>query len=246
MPYLKEIKFMWEKVQKLESYPFNIKSLQNISSIKLNKNVTFFVGENGSGKSTLLEAIADNCGFAVKGGGRGSTLYSDVDDLSLSSIILLSWLPKIRSGFFLRAETFFDFASYIDELAQDPMEGNEAYIPYGGKSLHRQSHGEAFLSLLTNRFNSRGIYILDEPESALSPQRQLALLRIIWQLEKSGKAQFLIATHSPILMAYPNADIYSLDETPLKAINYEDTQHYQITKDFLNNREKFLNELFQE
>lgn len=246
MPYLKEIRLSWEKADRREEYPFNIKSLRSVQTIKLERNTTFFIGENGSGKSTFLEAVADRCGFAIKGGSRNSTLYSDKDDLTLASIITLSWLPKVSNGFFLRAETFFDFASYIDELAKDPREGEKAYIPYGGISLHKQSHGEAFLSLLSNRFGRRGIYILDEPEAALSPQRQLALLRIIWQLEKSSKAQFLIATHSPILMAYPEADIYSFDEMPASKVRYEDTQHYQITKGFLNNREKVLGELLQD
>lgn len=244
MPYLKEIRLRWDRVGDRSQFPFNTPSLQGVDSIPLTRNVTFFAGENGCGKSTLLEAVASHCGFAVKGGGRGSTLGSDTDDLSLASIITLSWLPKVSRGFFLRAETLFDYADYVDELSRDPMEGEKAYIPYGGKSLHHQSHGEAFLALLMNRFHSRGIYILDEPEAALSPQRQLALLRIIWQLERDGKAQFLIATHSPILMAYPDADIYSLDESPLRKVRYEDTQHYQITKGFLNNREKMLKELF--
>ncbi|EGD46127.1 SMC domain protein [Ruminiclostridium papyrosolvens DSM 2782] len=240
MAYLKEIRFNWDKVESRNRYPFDIPSLKRIKSIYFKSNVTFFVGENGSGKSTLLEAIAQNCGFCVKGGSRNSLLTDDVDDLSLSSILTLAWLPKVSNGFLLRAETFYDYASYIDSL------GPEAYASYGGKSLHMQSHGESFLSLLQNRFGGKGIYLLDEPEAALSPQRQLVLLRIIRQLEKDGKAQFIIATHSPILMAYPDADIYSFDHSPIIKVQYEETEHYQVTRGFLNNRDKVLEELFSD
>jgi len=246
MAYLKEIRFNWDKVEDTNKYPFNIPSLIEIKSIYFENNVTFFVGENGSGKSTLLEAVAQNCGFGVKGGSRNSLLSDDVDDLSLSSILTLSWLPKVSNGFFLRAESFYNYASYIDEVEALNLNPIQKYAAYGGKSLHKQSHGESFLSLLQNRFGSRGIYLLDEPEAALSPQRQLALLRIIWQLEKSGKAQFMIATHSPILMAYPDSDIYCFDQSPIKKVEYEETEHYQITKAFLNNRSKMLEELFLE
>lgn len=243
MPFLKEIKFNWGK-KAGSGYPFNIPSLQGLPSIKLSRNVTFFIGENGSGKSTLMEAVAAKCGFGIKSGSRSNLLESPVDDLSLSSIITLSWMPKVNSGFFLRSETFLDFASYIDELAvEDPI---RAYAPYGGKSLHTQSHGESFLSLFLNRFKYRGIYILDEPEAALSPQRQLAFLRILWQLDKSGKAQFLISTHSPILMAYPDAEIFSLDEAPMRKVEYETTEHYQVTKSFFENRQKMLKVLLND
>ncbi|HEX9058956.1 MAG TPA: AAA family ATPase [Clostridia bacterium] len=245
MPYLREVRFNWNKAENSKMYPFNIPSIKDLKSLVFDRNVTFFVGENGSGKSTLLEAIADNCGFGIKGGSRNSLMQNDVDNLSFSSILTLSWLPKISNGFFLRAETFYDFASYIDEV-EALNEPDKRYAAYGGKSLHKQSHGESFLSLLNNRFGRKGIYILDEPEAALSPQKQLALLSIIRQLETNGKAQFLIATHSPIIMAYPDAGIYSFDYSPVKTVKYEDTEHYQITRGFLNNRNKVFNELFRE
>jgi predicted ATPase len=208
----------------------------------MDHNVIFFIGENGTGKSTLLEAIAFKCGFGSKGGSKNNIFEEDTYTAKLASIMTISWLPKINKGFFMRAETFYDFAGYIDELAKDGR--IEAYQPYGGKSLNEQSHGEAFLSLFKNRFNSKGLYILDEPEAALSPQRQLAFLSIIWQLEQADKAQFIIATHSPILMAYPNSIIYSFDNDRLKQIDYEETDHYQLTKAFLNNREKLFRNLF--
>ncbi len=243
MPFLKSIRFNWKKAQNNNKFPFNISSIRGLEKIELLTNITFFVGENGSGKSTLLEAIAMKSGFSLVGGGQSSLLDASEDKHNLEDIITLSWMPKVTSGFFLRAETFYDFASYIDEMAK---EFPGAYQPYGGKSLHKQSHGEAFLSLFLHRFNSRGIYFLDEPEAALSPARQLTFLRLMHQLDKSGKAQFIIATHSPVLMAYPGATIYDFDQTPLQIINYEDTEHYFITRRFLNDRESFLHELFEE
>lgn len=244
MAFLKSIRFDWTKAQNKNIFPFNIPSIRDLEEIELPGNVTFFVGENGSGKSTLLEAIAVKIGFSVVGGGRANLLHSDKDELTLEQIITLSWMPKIKTGFFLRAETFYDFANYIDKLAlEDP---GEAYQPYGGKSLHEQSHGEAFVSLFLNRFNGKGIYLLDEPEAALSPQRQIAFLMIMKQLEESGKAQFIIATHSPILMAYPGATIYYFDQIPLTKVEYEDTEHYFITKRFLNDRKSFIKDLFGE
>ncbi|HBI02562.1 MAG TPA: AAA family ATPase, partial [Paenibacillaceae bacterium] len=194
---------------------------------------------NGSGKSTLLEAIAYQCGFNPAGGGRNNIYELESSEAKLGDYIRLSWLPKITQGFFLRAESFYHFASYLDQL------GPASYESYGGKSFHQQSHGEAFLSLFSSRFGQKGIYLLDEPEAALSPARQLALLRLIHDLEESGQAQFIIATHSPILLGYPDAQILNFDEVPISAIEYEETNHYFIMKGFLNRREKFLKELFE-
>lgn len=244
MPFLKSIRFDWKKTRNRDAFPFNIPAIRGLNQIDLSSNVTFLVGENGSGKSTLLEAIAAKCGFTSMGGGRNTLLHTDVQEPTLENIVTLSWLPKVSNGFFLRAETFYNFASYIDQLeTEDP---GRAYEPYGGKSLHHQSHGEAFLSLFLNRFNSKGIYLLDEPEAALSPQRQLAFLRIINQLVTSGNSQFVIATHSPILLAYPDAAIYNFDQTPMQIIEYEDTDHFFITRQFLNDRESMLKKLFDD
>jgi len=214
----------------------------------LAQNVTFFVGENGTDKSTLLEGIAFKCGFGNKGGGKYNIFTNPDESKRLEKIIALSWLPKVNNGFFLRAETFFDFANYVDELAMEAGSEEEIrriYQSHGGKSLYEQSHGEAFISLFNNRFGSKGLYILDEPEAALSPQRQLAFLRIIHELEKTGKAQFIIATHSPILLAFPGAVIYNFDGG-VRRVAYEETEHYQLTKAFLNNRERFLDQLFED
>lgn len=253
MSFLKSVIFDWDKVENREKYPFNIPALRRLQNLDMDHNVIFFIGENGTGKSTLLEAIAFKCGFGNKGGGKYNIFDNPDDSLRLESTITLSWMPKINNGFLLRAETFFNFADYIDQLYTEALNDlnsvsnpAQVYKPYGGKSLHEQSHGEAFLSLFTNRFRGRGLYILDEPEAALSPQRQFAFLRIIRQLEQSGKAQFLIATHSPILMAYPDAVIYSFDEDGIKKVEYEETEHYQLTQAFLNNRKGFLKKLFED
>lgn len=248
MPFLKRITFDWEAAGakgREREYPFNIPSLQRMEHLTLTSNVTFFIGENGSGKSTLLEAIAYLCGFNTVGG-KNAILHKETDDVSLASIMRLSWLPKVTNGFFFRAETFNAFADYIDELAKDPMQGGMAYLSYGGKSLNEQSHGQAFLSLFTNRLGGKGIYLLDEPESALSPQNQLAFMRIIWELEREKQAQFIIATHSPILLSYPGADIWSFDDNPISSVDYEQTEHFLLTRDFLNNRDRYFRTLFEE
>jgi len=222
-----------------QEYPFNIPSLQDLHELEFPTNVTFFVGENGSGKSTLLEAIADRCDFNTAGGGRQNLYEVHKAESSLGEYIRLSWLPKISNGFFLRSETFYQFASHID-LIEDPRR----YNAFGGKSLHHQSHGESFLALFMNRFKGKAIYLLDEPEAALSPTRQLSLLKIMKDLEH--EAQFIIATHSPILLGYPNATIYSFDQGEVESIRYEDTIHYIVTKRFLDAPQSILRELFDE
>ncbi len=237
--FLRKVTLLKEKIKKTGQYPFSILTIRNLDTLEFIKNITFFVGENGSGKSTLLEAIAYQCGFNPAGGGRNNIYELESSEAKLGDYIRLSWLPKITQGFFLRAESFYHFASYLDQL------GPASYESYGGKSFHQQSHGEAFLSLFSSRFGQKGIYLLDEPEAALSPARQLALLRLIHDLEESGQAQFIIATHSPILLGYPDAQILNFDEVPISAIEYEETNHYFIMKGFLNRREKFLKELFE-
>jgi len=222
-----------------KEFPFDLPIFKNGLDLKLKTNVTFFVGENGTGKSTLMESIADKCDFNLSGGNRNHNYDFHKTETSLSEYLTLSWRIKVNQGFFMRAESFFNFATYIDEVAERDARVLDAY---GGKSLHKQSHGEAFLALFHNHFD-KGIYILDEPESALSPQRQLSLLSVIHNLEKTGKAQFIIATHSPILLSYPGATIFSLDNN-LEPIHYKDTEHYQITKNFLDNPESYFRHLF--
>jgi predicted ATPase len=185
-------------------------------------------------------------GFNMGGGGKNNLLELKDTVSSLGDYLRLSWMPKISTGFFLRAETFYDFASYLDEL-QKENPAIDVFQSYGGKSLHQQSHGESFLSLFKNRFGQQGIYLLDEPEAALSPARQLALLKILNDLDQDGNSQFIIATHSPILLGYPNAMILNFDHrTGISVVEYEDTEHYQITKYFLNNKDRMLHHLFSE
>lgn len=238
--FLRTLTLLKENTYPGDEYPFSIPSIRNLDTLTFSSNVTFFVGENGSGKSTLLEAIAFCCDFNTASGGRNHYYELPSSEASLGECIRLSWASKVTNGFFLRSESFFNFASYIDSMEDDP----ETYYPYGGKSLHKQSHGESFFSLFTNRFQGKGIYLLDEPEAALSPARQLAFLQIMKELE--GKTQFIIATHSPIIMAYPGAQILNFDSSPIEEVEYEDTEHYLITKGFLENKELYLRKLFDE
>jgi predicted ATPase len=244
--FLKKISLQREKVPNYNTYPFSIPALSGLEELTFKRNITFFVGENGSGKSTLLEGIAGQIGFN-KAGGSQNNLFDIADTVSsLGEYLRLSWLPKINNGFFLRAETFYDFATHLEQLQRENPEIN-VFDSYGGKSLHEQSHGESFLSLFKNRFGKKGIYLLDEPEAALSPARQLALLKIIHDLEKEEASQFIIATHSPILLGYPDATIYHFDQDlGITPIEYEETEHYQLTKYFLNNRDRMLHHLFLE
>jgi predicted ATPase len=238
--FLRKVTLLIDKIPVFESYPFTIPSVKSLKDLHFTSNVTFFVGENGSGKSTLLEAIADKCDFNTAGGSRNNNYEVHDSGSELSDYIRLSWLPKVTNGFFLRAESFYHFATHLEEV---DMTG---FKDYGGKSLLKQSHGESFLSLFVNRFNGEAIYLLDEPEAALSPARQLSLLKIIHDLASKGDAQFIIATHSPILLGYPEAQIYSFDHGEISQIEYEETDHYNITKYFLENRNRLLHELFRE
>ena len=238
--YLRKISLIQERIPAERSFPFTIPLIRNLQSIELQHAVTFFVGENGSGKSTLLEAIADRCDFNTAGGGRSNTYEVHASNSDLGRYIRLSWLPKVTNGFFLRAESFYHFATHIDEV------DTSGFRNYGGKSLHQQSHGESFLSLFLHRFEGKAIYLLDEPEAALSPAKQLTFLRIIHDLASHGNAQFIIATHSPILLGYPGASLFSFDDDHIKEIDYEMTDHYQLTKYFIQNRESMLEELFKE
>ncbi len=217
-----------------DSFPFNIPAFSDGITIKLDTPVTFFVGENGSGKSTLLEALAEHCGFHAEGGNRDHYREVFEERSPLAQALRLSWFPKTSDGFFMRAESFFEFTKYIESVS--------TMRAYGGKALSRQSHGESFLALFSNRFE-QGIYLLDEPEAALSPQRQLTFLSIMHQLTFRKDAQFIIATHSPILLAFPDAKIISFDSN-LQEIYYKDTEHYTLTKDFLNKPEKYFRYLF--
>ncbi len=235
-PFLRHVKSLPEKFIATQ-YPFNVRALSRGIDLALKTNVTFFVGENGAGKSTLLEAIAECCEFSLEGGNRDHYRTTFNERSALAQALRLSWSQKTAEGFFMRAESFYNFATYIDEVSD--------LRAYGGKSLHEQSHGESFLSLFTNRFE-QGIYLLDEPEAALSPQRQLSFLSVIHELETSGHAQFIIATHSPIILSYPSAVLFSFDGDAIEQIAYHDSEHYRVTRDFLNAPERYFKHLFDD
>jgi predicted ATPase len=234
-PFLKRIKALPERVDPTR-YPFNIPAFSQGIDLTITSNVTFFVGENGSGKSTLLEAIAENSGFNPQGGGRDHNVAGRHDPSDLASALRLAWSLKVTDGFFMRAESFYNFASYLEQAGS-------TFQRYGGRKLHDQSHGESFLALFSNFFD-RGIYILDEPEAALSPQRQLSFLSIMYRLEKTSRAQFLVSTHSPIILAYPGAVLLSLDSDTIQQVQYEDTDHYRVTKQFLASPDRYFKHLF--
>jgi predicted ATPase len=217
-------------------FPFTIPAISGLN-LKLTKPVTFLVGENGSGKSTILEALADRIGFNSMGGTKQHGFTEEYTTV-LANHLLLQRNPRlpVSQGFFFRAESFFNLSKYIDE------HGNPKF--WGGRELLKQSHGESFLSAFNHQFRE-GLFLLDEPEAALSPQRQLALLAIMNSMEKEKKAQLIIATHSPILLAYPHADIFLLDENGINKVQYEETEHYQITKGFLNNPDDYFRILFE-
>jgi len=222
-----------------------IKYLSNNTSLNFSSNVTFFVGENGTGKSTLLEAIAVAFGFNAEGGTKNFNFSTKKTHSELFKHITLIKKAYAKDGFFLRAESLYNVATNIDELDKAPSFGPPLIESYGGISLHNQSHGESFLSIVQNRLGGKGLYIFDEPESALSPMRLLTLMLEIERLVKND-SQFIIATHSPILMAFPDAEILEFSEDGIKRVNYRDTEHYKITKQFLDNPEKMLHYLFRE
>lgn len=240
MSYLLEFVLEREKVPSFGEYPFSLNILSDFERLKFDPKVTFFVGENGSGKSTLLEAIAFHIGLNPEGGTR-NTLFSTADTHSE----LFEYTRLIRShrypkdSYFLRAESFYNLASYMDDGRQDFL------WTYGGKSLHEQSHGESFMATMTNKLRGAGIYLFDEPEAALSPSRQLAALAAFHKLVNL-ESQLIIATHSPILMAYPGALIYHFSENGIEPIDYKDTEHFTITKEFLNKPDKMIRYLFTE
>jgi predicted ATPase len=225
-----------DTVPDFDRYPFSLPAVRHLDKLTFHPSVTFIVGENGSGKSTLLEALAVALGYNAEGGGRNFNFGTRPSHSALHDHVRIAkGYRRPRDGYFLRAESFFNVATEVERLG----------IPlgsYGGRPLHEQSHGESFMALLTHRFGGQGLYVLDEPEAALSPQRQLAALQQIHRLVKAG-SQFIIATHSPILMAYPDARIYACLPDGLRRTDYEDTEHFQVTLDFLRDPRRVLDTL---
>lgn len=230
-----------------EGWPFTIpavRALAELGRLELHPAVTFFIGENGSGKSTLLEAIARKAGFSPEGGWKKGATENIAASSPLDGALRLARNGYPSDGWFLRAENFYNIATELEEL--DKMEFcAHGFAAYGGTSLHQQSHGEAFLALLLNRLQGDGLYLFDEPEAALSPQRQLAVLTLLHRLVYH-RSQLIIATHSPILLAYPHARIYEFSGDGLREVKYTDTEHFNVTRDFLNRHEKMLEILLGE
>lgn len=243
--YIRNVELNIKSTDDLERYPFCLNAVISLKNLVLNPNVTFIIGENGSGKSTLLEAIAIATGFNPEGGSKNFNFSTkDTHSILANYLKITRGVKMPQDGFFLRAESFYNVASNVDEL-DELDEGSIGLLDaYGGKSLHEQSHGESFMSLIINRFRGKGLYILDEPEAALSPTRQFALLTRIHDLVK-GDSQFIIATHSPILLAYPNSTIYNIDND-YQEMDYLDTEHYKLYKIFLENPERMLKKLLEE
>jgi len=242
--YLRSIEFLSDDSLDTTKYPYNLAAVKHLGTLDFHENVTFFTGENGSGKSTILEALATQYGFNPEGWSKNLNFSSRATHSQLEKNIRISkgtTLPK--DGYFLRAESYYNLASHIDELDEEMPYLLPLKDSYWGKSLHEQSHWESFFALFQRRLWGNGIYIFDEPEAALSPQRQLALLLRIDELVKEN-SQFIIATHSPILLAYPNAKIIEIDAQGYHDIEYKDTQNYTVYKSFIDRPEAMLEKLW--
>lgn len=234
--YIRSVKLNRDKIASFSRYPFCLPAIRGLNELNLHPKVTYIIGENGTGKSTILEAIAVAYGFNPEGGTKNFNFTSSETHSELYNYIkLIKGTKAPRDGFFLRAESFYNLATNIDDLERE-VPG--LLTSYGGRSLHQQSHGESFFAVFMNRFYGRGLYILDEPEAALSPSRQMAMITRMHQLVNEN-SQFIIATHSPILMAYPDSTIYEVRDG-FKRVEYEETEHYQVTRSFLNNTQKML------
>lgn len=233
--FIQGIMIDWEKIDR-RSYLREIEAIKGMERLEFSKAITFFVGENGSGKSTLLEAIAIAYGFNPEGGTKNYSFstYDSHSDLC-NALSISKGYRKANWGYFLRAESFYNVATKEEEYAD---------IAHPSGRYHEKSHGESFLAMAQNQLRPNGVYIFDEPEAALSPQRQLTLLMEIYECAKNG-SQFIIVTHSPILLGIPNAEILSFDEGTIHACEYEETESYQVTKMFINHREQFLGRLLR-
>jgi predicted ATPase len=229
-----------EKYPTLDAYPFNLKIFQKSRKLDLSSPVTFFVGENGTGKSTLLRAICMKCGIHIWEETGGARYTHNPFEDSFCEFIDVKWVSGTVKGSYFSSQIFHDFARYLDQWAHaDP--GMLDY--FGGNSLLTQSHGQSLISFFSSRYKIKGIYFLDEPETALSPKSQLKLLRLLKEMTKDGHAQFIITSHSPILLAFPGAVLYNFDTNPIRAIGYEKTEYYKIYKDFMNNKDAYLGKL---
>jgi len=247
--YLLHAEVLWDKVPEDHAgqYPFSLPAVTALHTpFRFKSPVTFLIGENGSGKSSLLEAIAVAYGFNPEGGSKNFTFFTENSHSGLYQFLRLGKGVKTpKTAYFLRAESFYNVATNIDALDREQGFGPPLINSYGGRSLHTMSHGESFLALMLNRFGPNGFYLLDEPEVALSPANQLTMLARIHQLVLEG-CQFIISTHSPMLMAYPGAEIFQIVDDSIQRIDYKETDHYRITRQFLNNPEGILKTLLED
>lgn len=243
--YLREVVLRRDKVPDFHRYPFNLPAVTLLDRLELDARVTFLIGENGSGKSTLLEAIAVALGFNPEGGSRNFRFGTRPSHSELYEYLrVVRSVVRPRDGYFLRAESYYNVATEIENL--DRIGAGPKIAPaYGARALHEQSHGESFLALVEHRLRGHGLYLLDEPEAALSPVRQMALLSRLHALVQRS-SQFIIATHSPILLAYPGAAIYQLESGGMNRIAYEETEHFRVTRDFLNRYPSMVKELLND
>lgn len=243
--YVRSVSLKRADVPSFKEYPFNLPSLKTLSELTFHPKVTFLIGENGMGKSTLLEAVAVALGFNPEGGSFhfNFSTFDSHSDLG-QYLRIVKGFDRPMDGFFLRAESFYNVASNIEELDR---EGGAPRVidSFGGLSLHEQSHGEAFFSTFLHRFRGNGIYILDEPEAALSPLRQMSMLTRIHDLVNES-SQFIIATHSPIIMAYPDAAIYEFSEEGIKGRKLEETNHFRIMKQFFDDKNRMIHHLLND
>jgi predicted ATPase len=240
-PFLRHIDGPPPTPAQAREYPLGIPFLSKGLALTFDRPVTIIQGDNGIGKSTLLEAIAENCGFSLMGGTRNHTNYDSKHE-ALSRHLRFGWTPRVTKGFFLRAETLALFVNTIDRIADEEREitGNaRIYDAYGGKSLDVRSHGETFMALFEHQFGRQGIYILDEPEAALSPERQLQFLKTLLRMERSELCQIIIATHSPLIMAYPGARLLHLSPDGIRDIEFHETRNFKILREFYVNPDGF-------
>ncbi|WP_085993970.1 AAA family ATPase [Oceanobacillus senegalensis] len=243
--YIRAVRLKREQISSFDTFPFHLPVIRNFKEIQFHPNITYIIGENGMGKSTLLEGIAIEFGFNPEGGTLNFNFATYDTHSNLDQYLrLVKGINRARDHFFFRAETFYNVATNIEEMDQVLSYGGKVIDSYGGKSLHEQSHGESFFATFTKRFQGNGLYILDEPEAALSPLRQLSMLSRINELIHQG-SQFIISTHSPIIMAHPDANIIELTENGMQEVRLEDTHHYSIMKQFFEDKDRLLHHLFQ-